>query len=146
MSDSNTAPEVDGLSDDDFNALLDELFGSAPEPEFDEKQSIIVSANDVHVRITVEYPTGHAYEAAQVQAAMGSPLTVATFLSGFPDESVDAKLAELGLDRDSFLQALAAIVTKDWDLGDGVSASDPDAHDALRILRDGADVDALLRA
>jgi hypothetical protein len=151
MSNSNTTPEVDGLSDDDFNAMLDALFGgTVAEPEFTEKQGLTVwtgekSGDGTPVRITVEYMTGHAYEAAQSLSANGSAMAAVSFALAFADETVDAKLAELGLNRESAWERFVPLAPTDDAQQYEQSPSAADGHDPLRILRDDADVDSLLR-
>lgn len=135
---------IEELSDDELDALLAAFLGTAPEPEFTEKQSQVAYVGPDHtpVRITVEYQTGHAYEAAQATLAVGSPVTVATFIASFADESVDAKLAEAGLSREELRTRVSAAVDQDRELDTSRSALND--GDPLAIVRDGADVAALL--
>jgi hypothetical protein len=145
-TEENATPADADAGEIDFSDLFAELFGTMPEPELDESRSAVVYVGDTPVRITVEYQTGHAYEAAQAQQAFGSPLTILSFLQNFADDSVDAKLSELGLDRAGLTDAVFALINKDEKLPETESASVPVSHDPLVILRDGADVDSLIRA
>lgn len=121
------------LTDADLDELLAALFGQR-EPDFGEnpeKHSTVLHVDGTPVRLTIEYPEGHAKQAAQVLLLGGSPLQVGNFLDNFAS---DAEFEAAGITREDHYAATEKLnepgSDKPW----------PDPFAAARAIRDGADV------
>jgi hypothetical protein len=129
VTDNNYTPEAD-LTDDELDALLASLFGIAPSPRVPDDAltattTQLVETPDgelIPVELTVRYPKGKLFEAAQSLATTASPAALAAFLLGQAlangDDRVFADLSALGYSADQAEERVYAILDGYADLPD----------------------------
>jgi len=122
VTDNNYTPESD-LTDADLADLLESIFGPLPTPARVPDDALTTTTTQlvetpdgelVPVEVTVRYPKGKLYEAAQLVATMSSPGSVAAFLIGEAlatgDDRVVSDLSALGYSADQAEERIYAIL------------------------------------